>query len=274
MMRPRKIVAALIAVGALALAGCQQSTDQADKPKADVLKLLRSDAKGSLRTTAEKTQQAKTFTFTMEMKAQGRTMKASGKMALGSQAAAEMTMELPGKADKANEMTMRLVDKVMYLQIPEHIRKEAGGKAWLKIDQAEAAKQRGIDLEQFNKQLSGTDPSQMAKSLQDSATIKVVGEEEIDGVKAIHYTATLPIDAAIKQAKGLVPPAAIEQMQKSGLKELNYDFWLTEKYEIGRVHMAMKDADMVINYRDYGKPVDVAAPPAAETAKFSEFNKK
>jgi hypothetical protein len=277
MMRPRKIVAALIAVGALALAGCQQSTDQADKPKADVLKLLRSDTKGSLRTTAEKTLKAKTFSFTMDMKAEGRTMKASGKLALGSPVAAEMTMQLPGsKADKT-EMTMRMVDKVVYLQIPEHIRKEAGGKAWLEIDATDAAKARGIDLEQLFKQLNGADPSHQVKSLQDLAPVKVVGEEEIDGVKAVHYTSTIPIDAYLKEAKeakGLVPPQALEQVKKSGVKEMKLDIWINEKYQVGRVHTVMGSIEGVINYRDWGKPINVTAPPAAETAKFSEFAKK
>ena len=59
-----------------------------------------------------------------------------------------------------------------------------------------------------------------------------------------------------------------------GVKEVKTELWIDEQYQVRRARSFLNDAnDFVVNFTDFGKPVTVDVPPAAETADFAELLK-
>ncbi len=76
--------------------------------------------------------------------------------------------------------------------------------------------------------------------------------------------------AQLGERLGQKPEAkAIEALKKSGVKDIKIDVWVDEKYQPRKARTVMGKSDMTVSYKDYGKPVSVDEPAAAETADFA-----
>jgi hypothetical protein len=265
MLSSRKAAAALLAASALLLAGCNNDTREADSAtKPSILELMAKDAEGTFRQSVDKTQQAKSVHFTMAGTSAGQQVNGSGDMAFGPQPAFEMTMGAAGQT-----ITARLLGSVMYMQVPAAQRSALGGKSWLKMDLAAISKGSGVNADQLTRQLKDADPSQQMKRLLDTGKLTAVGEETIDGAKTVHYSGVIPLDAYLKQYDSGLKSKAEQEMRRQGVTEVKTDFWIDEQYQPRRCHIVAGPTDMTVNYTDYGKPVNVVAPPASETTDYS-----
>jgi len=257
--------------GALALAGCAGESSQRDgaQAKPDVLTLLRTEATASLQNAAAKTEKSKSLAFKMEMAVQGRQVTGEGELSYGPPLAMSMTMDMP----PLGTIESRLVGNVQYVKMPPRAQGSVG-KPWIKLDLAQVAEAAGIDTSQLTKQLENCDPAKQIKMLLAGGNLRVVGEETIDGVKTVHYAGTVPLDDYLDQVPAATRAKAKANLDKAGVKEIATELWVDEQYQPRRVELAMGEVDIRTTYTDYGKPVNVVAPPAAETMDLADLRNR
>ncbi|MGC9667857.1 hypothetical protein ACNTMW_15040 [Planosporangium sp. 12N6] len=269
MLGSGKIALAAVALGALALAGCGSSaTSDTAKTEAtsSVLALLRSDAKGSLQKAGEKSGDAKSVVISMQGTTAGKKFQAKGAVALSTPVTAQLTMDDP--EDGPTEV--RMLGTVIYVQVPAKDRADLDGKTWMKMDLGKDSKNTG----EFARQFDDVDPRKQVKTMIDSGALSVVGEETVAGVKTVHYASTAPMSTYLAQLDPATRPEAEKAMSAQGIKEVKTDLWVDEQYLMRRSHVVLGDTDMTTDYSDYGKPVTVTEPPAAEVFDMAEMLSK
>jgi hypothetical protein len=163
---------------------------------------------------------------------------------------------------------------VVYMHAPTIAQQLPGGKEWLKLDVAAAAKSRNVDLGQF-RQLTQNDPTQMLAYLRaTSGEIEKVGTEDVRGVETTHYRAKVDLDKVADQA----PPnlrktfrASIDSLKKGlGTDTIPVDVWVDHDNLVRRLaeHLPVAGGgqiDFSVDFYDFGTPVTISPPPASET---------
>ncbi|WP_018252500.1 LolA-like protein [Salinispora mooreana] len=256
------VLAAAATASAVAVTGCGPSTaSQEAAPQSSVLELLANDLQGSLQEAADRTSKIETVQATMV---------ATGPEDFGMQIAMdlrdsvsyEMVMETEGEVT-----TIRLIDSVMYTEIPEAERERYDGRRWLKMDLS-AASGMGLD-----EQLQEADPVQQVRTLLELEGVTVVGEETVGGVPTVHYsvTATMEEHLALLEEQGKLDSGDLAnsagRAAKFGVTEIKTELWIDEQYWPRRARLTMGAMGvMTVDYTDYNEPVTIETPPAAEVA--------
>ncbi|BCB87041.1 LolA-like protein [Phytohabitans suffuscus] len=264
-LRNKTALLAVASLSALALGACgsDSATEEGSRDQG-VLAALVADAKGSLARVVDSATKAQSVSMKMSGKGDGETFQGEGVLDYGKDPKAEFTMQAGGETTK-----MLLLGPVIYIEVPEAERAEMDGKRWMKMDLTAAGDQAGAS---FTKQLDDIDPVKQVKTLLAAESVTVVGEETIDGVKTVHYTVTNPLATHLEQLDADLRAATEKELTKAGVKEVKTDVWIDEKYQPRRVHVVMGTAtDVTVDYTDYGKPVTIEAPPAAEVFDFAEM---
>jgi hypothetical protein len=145
------------------------------------------------------------------------------------------------------------------------------GKRWLKLDLKGAAGKQGVDIAQLQALSGGGDPTQFLTYLAKAGDVHKVGAEDINGTPTTHYHATIDFDKLAGSA-GTAASSVRQLEQVSGLKKLPTDIWIDASRRVRRQTVAI-DAkqplpisfSLQIDYKRFGVPVDVQAPPADET---------
>ncbi|WP_422740301.1 hypothetical protein ACN263_14355 [Micromonospora sp. WMMD729] len=259
-------VSALTALAASACAVATGSSGSSDAPKqTSVLELLASDLKGSLQKTMDTTDKSDSVTLTMTGTAGGEKISMQGVLDLGDPVKAEMTMADP----KDGPTVVRLIGTAFYVEVPAKDRANMGGKRWLKMDMGSIGQQAGMD---FSKQFEDIDPTKQVKTLLASEGVTVVGEETVNGAKTVHYTVTTPVATQLAQVDAKLRAGVEKQFAAAGVKEVKIDLWVDEQYRPRRAGTNMGAmGDVLVDYTDYGKPVSIETPSAAETTDFAEM---
>lgn len=161
-----------------------------------------------------------------------------------------MEVVMSGDALQGQEMSMIMVDKIMYMSVPGQ-----GGK-YMKIDLADpegplAAMGMGDILDQMDMRAA---MENYTKGLTEAT---FVGEEEIDGESLEHYEVTLDVSKMEGGNK------AAEQY---GADEVTYDAWFDDDQVMRRMELEMPQGlgTMEMNLSDLGAEVDIEAPPASQ----------
>ena len=218
----------------------------------------------------DKTAEASTAHMKLTADAAGVTMNGEGDLKFGSSDAA-ISMNLN---TSEGSMAMVLLDGVLYMKLPQELEP---GKPWNKIDSSsnsEIAKALGSMNEQLSKSV---DPRATLQEFEKAGEITDSKEEEIDGKKVTHYTINVDVQ---KMVDSQTDASTKEEMQKAidaGMKNLPVEVWIDEEGLPARFAMEMAAPDgtggtakvkMQADYTDWGKPVEIAAPPAGEIAEF------
>jgi hypothetical protein len=136
------------------------------------------------------------------------------------------------------------------------------GKKWLKLDTGQA----GSD--------SGSGAASLLQSLRGAGEVREVGSETIDGVDTRHFHANVDTTKAVAKAK----PGSLRDLAEKGLALMGpsypVDVWIDGDGLPRRMALTITTNRLTlsetVDYRDYGVTVDVHAPPASDTADFSE----
>ena len=173
-----------------------------------------------------------------------------------------------------------LIDRVMYMKMPALAQLGGGSaKPWLKISLDEIGKQTGVNVDDLLKQSQQMDPVQTTKMLTASKDAREVGKETVNGVETTHYTGTYRMEDAI----ATLPPDqqkayrdAIGRAGQAGMGDMTFDLWVDGRQLPRQLTMkgqegAAGNMTMTMKFRDYGKPVQISAPPAGETADFADL---
>ena len=166
---------------------------------------------------------------------------------------------------------------VFYMRFPALASELPAGKSWVRMDLAKAGRAQGFDLTGLEN-LTSNDPRQMLDVLRAASDeIETVGPEVLDGVSTTHYRAQVDLAeyAKLGLAKGADANSMLDDVLKqSGLESMPVDVWLDDAGLVRKVEMTFSgappgsteslDASMRFELSDYGEPVAVDVPPAAE----------
>jgi hypothetical protein len=173
-----------------------------------------------------------------------------------------------------------------YIHFPLIAKDLPSGKTWIKGDAKDLSQADTGQMSQFGS-LAGTDPRDVFGLLKAvSGSIEAVGREKIRGVETSHYRATIDL-AKVEQ---LVPEAqrkslgGIDQSAKqAGLTELPLDIWIDADQRVRKLSIdldakqpgteASLKAAVVVELYDYGTPLELDLPPADQVADAATLKK-
>jgi hypothetical protein len=268
MKRGTAALAGMTAIAALVLSGCTSKQAgspgpaAAANPEINTLTLL---AQRVSETSAAK--QGAHLNISVE--GSGQALGGEGDVRFGAKPAMDLKMAIPEMA----EVTMRFVDDAFYVKLPEELEP---GKSWLKIDTKGAdplSKALGSAVKQMKE---NGDPSQTLKLLEGAGEITGTKTESLNGKDTTHYTLTIDVKKLVAKQSDADQKKALEEATKAGVQNFPVDVWLDAENLPARIALNIPFTDptsqkteqvkMTIDYTDWGKPVDVTAPPAAEVA--------
>ena len=184
-----------------------------------------------------------------------------------------MTTSVPGQGDVEIE---EIVDGlVLYMRSDALAKGAPAGKKWLKIDLKAAGRKRASTSPSCSQLSGGGDPTQFLTYLAKAGDVQKVGSEDVNGTPTTHYHATIDFDKLAGSA-GNAADSVRQLEQVSGLKKLPTDIWIDASQRVRRQTVAIDvkqplpiKFSLQIDYKRFGVPVDVQAPPADETADYS-----
>lgn len=278
----RFVTGVALATGlALSLTGCLGGAGEKVGEAGENLRLTAAQVLGK---AAEKTGQLDTFAADMSMEMTGTDQ---GAVSFTGQMQYQVKPDL-AYAMKFDDMSVggqtmagmeqRLVGRTMYMKMPAMPQLGGGNaaKPWLKISLDELGRQSGLNIDQLLQQSQQMDPVQNTKMLTASKDVREVGKETVDGVETTHYTGTYRVEDAVAQLPADQQDAIRKTYGQLGMDDMKFDLWVDDQ-QLPR-KMAMKSQqtadgvmNMTIKYRDFGKPVNIAEPPASQVTDFSEM---
>lgn len=284
MIRRFAVGTALVTGLALSMTGCLGDAGNKVDEAGKNLKLTAAQVLGK---AAEKTGQIDSFKADMSMQMTGTgdgDLSATGTMQYRTKPDLAFSMNFDSMKIAGESMggvQQVLVGRTMYMKMPmlSELGSLGGGaqvKPWLKISLDELGRQSGMNIDELLQQSRQMDPIQNTKMLTASKDVREVGKETVDGVQTTHYSGTYRMEDAIAKLAPENQAAARKSLSSLGLDSMQFDLWVDDQ-QLPR-KMAMKTpqtADGVMNmtmkYRDFGKPVQISAPPASQVTDLSEL---
>jgi hypothetical protein len=270
MMR-RFIVGTALAAGlALTTTGCLGDTKEKADAAGNKIKLTAAQVLGK---SAEKAGQADTFSMDLNMDTQlpqgAMKMHMVIQTRLRPDVAMKMnvdSMSMAGQTIPAYEA--RIVGKRMYLKMPG-MQQASGGKTWGRVslsDLGDAA--GGLNFDQLLDQAQQQSPADQTRMLTASKDVREVGVETVDGVKTRHFTGTVSPREALGKLDADTRAKMEGMYQQMGASPIAFDIWVGDdnlpRKMTSKLDTSGGPVSMTAVYRDYGKPVDIQAPPAGQ----------
>ncbi|MFD0685663.1 hypothetical protein [Actinomadura fibrosa] len=268
---------------ALSLTGCLgDAGDKVNEAGANV----RLTAAQVLGKTAEKTGSTDSFQADLSMRSTGAsdgdvTMTGSMQYRTKPDLAYRMkfdNMTVAGKSTGGMEQV--LVGRTMYMKMPmlSQLGGGASAKPWMKISLDELGRKSGLNIDQLLQQSRQLDPVQNTRMLTASKDAREVGKETVNGVETTHYTGTFRPEDAIAKLPADRQELYRKSLGQSGIDSMAFDLWvdgqqLPRKVVMKTGQTAEGATTMTMNYRDFGKPVQVTAPPADQVTDFGALLK-
>ncbi|MEV6616003.1 hypothetical protein AB0N31_19495 [Streptomyces sp. NPDC051051] len=175
-------------------------------------------------------------------------------------------------------MQARYLPDAYYARMGDAFAEQAGGKHWIKYPYDALETLGGGSGAYLKDQMENSTPNQSVKLLLASGDVRRVGEETVRGERTTHYSGTVEVADLAGRNSSLSESQLAdlkEQLEQAGVTTETVDIWVDEddllvkKVEKGR--SANGTYSQTAYYSDYGTPVDTEAPPAADTADFSEL---
>ncbi|WP_411081828.1 hypothetical protein [Streptomyces sp. cmx-18-6] len=178
-------------------------------------------------------------------------------------------------------MQARYFKNEYYANMGDAFAANIGGKHWIRYAYKDLAQLGGPAGDVLKEQLQNSTPEQGVKALLAAGDLKKVGQEDVRGVSATHYSGT--VDVAELTTKGTALDAEQiaalkKQLEAAGVTTQTVDIWVDEndllvkKSERGET--ALGPVNSTVLYSDYGTKVSVEKPPVDDTVDFQELMKK
>jgi hypothetical protein len=265
-MTLRRIAVAVSAAALIVITGCGSSADlSSDEDSSRSSDSVGTgDIAGDLTlasfssSTSDAQVKAHSTHLEMKMGIQGQAMTMSGDLAIGKSlddTALDMTMSAPGLGQN---MSMILVDGVLYMSDGQ------GSGKYFAIDLGGPSSPFGGLYQQLFEQANPAGITEAFEGAIDD--FEAVGSEEIDGTTTTQYRIT--VDTQKVLAKTLGKDALPEGSMGAMPPQLTYDIWVGDNDNLPRrIEFDAMGTSVVMNLTDWGKPVDVQAPPPNQVTK-------
>ncbi len=158
---------------------------------------------------------------------------------------------------------------------------QVGGKHWIRYGFEDLSKMMGASGDVMKDQMQNTTPDKAVKALLASGDVKKVGEEDIRGVWATHYSGTVDVAELTQKSSALdakLLKALKEQLTQAGITTEKIDIWvdkndlLVKKTESGQMKTGAFNS--TVFFSDYGTEVSAEAPPVADTIDLAQLIKQ
>jgi hypothetical protein len=170
----------------------------------------------------------------------------------------------------------QIVDKQdLYLRSPLFAGKLPGGKSWLRINLADAARTPGVDLDALGASGPSQDPAHGLDYLRGAGAATRLGTAKIDGVATTHYRVYVDLKRAAKRSATATAKRSIDRLIATlgGRATLPVDVWVDGDHLVRRQHVAYSATvageasafDVTTDYTAFGKTVDANPPAAGDT---------
>lgn len=192
---------------------------------------------------------------------------------------ADIAMRLSGSGGVAVRMREIVRWPVVYVRSPALARVGGRHRPWAKLDMARLGRAEGLSMDA----LAGTgsdDPAQMLSTLEgESDSVARVGPGSVRGVAVTRYHALIDLAKVARTAspgvRAAVRRAERRLMTIAGVRQFPMDVWIDARGLVRRVayHLSltipgsaqMMTTSVGMDLYDFGAPVHVHAPPAAQT---------
>jgi hypothetical protein len=178
-----------------------------------------------------------------------------------------MTMQVQGQT-----LSMILADNVIYMDYPA-LSAELGGKQWAEIDLSKSTGSLG-SLSGLIDSAKDQSPTTQIEALVASGDVTKVGTETVKGQQTTHYSGTLTASQLLSSSAQADHLSASQlaslksAVQTGGITSETVNLWVSssglpveEKYAVKTANGTVTE-DMFMS--DWGAPVSVGAPPAAQ----------
>ena len=179
-----------------------------------------------------------------------------------------LTMKVAGTPGGPGTSIQTVMDRsIVYMKCPG----ATSGAQWIRFD---AAKLSGVDPNSF-----GSDPSttlDYVKSV--SGDVEEVGKERVRGTETTHYRFTASVDRMLERVKPEARERQRQSFRQMGVSSIPVDVWIDDEGLPRKMVMKMESIrgtnggsfEMTMEMFDYGKPVNVSLPSAAQAVELSE----
>ncbi len=231
----------------------ESADESADDAAASDLEELSAD--GFYPAVMSALQDAETMSFTVMSDSGAAASEMSGVMRYD-----EDGVDMQAASTGAEPMEIVMLDQILYISgegmgLPE-------GKTWFKVDMNDPSGP-------FAMLGKSTDPSAMFAAMETPKRFKLIGAEDVDGVRANHYNVVMDTAAYVK---AMEMPA---QMTSLMPKEIGMEMWLDadnrpvkfrQEIEIPAMAGSGEPTKSTTEgiYSDFGADVEIEAPPADE----------
>ncbi|BFP52890.1 lipoprotein [Streptomyces sp. CMC78] len=168
-----------------------------------------------------------------------------------------------------------------YANMGDAMAANLGGKHWIRYSYEDLAELGGASGDVMKDQIQNSTPEQGVKALLASGDVKKVGQEDVRGVSATHYSGTVDVaDLTAKNSELDAEQLAAfkEQLALAGVTTQTVDIWvdkndlLVKKTERGEMKTGTFNSTLF--YSDYGTEVPSEKPAASDTVDFKEMLKQ
>ncbi|MBK6041288.1 hypothetical protein [Streptomyces sp. MBT55] len=185
------------------------------------------------------------------------------------------------KAGGDGSVQARYFKDEYYANLGAGMAANTGGKNWIRYSYKELAELGGASGDVMKDQIQNSTPEQGVKALLASGDVKKVGQEDVRGVSATHYSGTIDVAELTAKnsdldAKQLA--AFKEQLALAGVTTQTVDIWVDENdllvKKTERGEMKTGAFNSTLFYSDYGTEVPSDRPEASDTVDFKELLKQ
>jgi hypothetical protein len=176
-----------------------------------------------------------------------------------------MKLEVNGRTSSLESI---VTGNVLYMRSPVFAQAGLSGRQeWVKLDLAELARQRGIDLSSLVN--ASPTPNSVLGYLHGAGKVEKLGSETVRGVKTTHYHVTVDLERAAAKSDATTAGSIRRVISVSGLKKLPVDAWVDGDGYLRKVSWAehtspQTSAHVTMELYDFGPPVDVKPPPKGQ----------
>ncbi|MYX02829.1 MULTISPECIES: hypothetical protein [unclassified Streptomyces] len=156
-----------------------------------------------------------------------------------------------------------------------------GGKNWIRYSYKDLAELGGASGDVMQDQIQNSTPEEGVKALLASGDVKKVGQEDVRGVSATHYSGTVDVAELTAKNSSLDAKqlaAFKQQLALAGVTTQTVDIWVDENdllvKKTERAEMKTGTLNSTLFYSDYGTEVPAEKPEASDTVDFKELLKQ
>ncbi|MGQ4728509.1 hypothetical protein ACUN3E_12715 [Streptomyces sp. Ju416(a)] len=287
----RRMGTALAAAAALtSMAACSGSDSAGGSGKGKADAVAKASPVAALKQVQQKTGGAQSAKVegTTEM-GSTMSMKQSGAIGWADGLSGALTITYTGgtmgealkKAGGDGSVEARYFKDEYYANMGAGMAANTGGKNWIRYSYKDLAELGGASGDVMQDQIQNSTPEEGVKALLASGDVKKVGQEDVRGVSATHYSGTVDVAELTARNSSLDAEqlaAFKEQLALAGVTTQTVDIWVDENdllvKKTERAEMKTGTLNSTLFYSDYGTEVPSEKPEASDTVDFKELLKQ